>query len=241
MRPTANLRATDAADAVVDRLCFAERMSNRIGVDEARLVAAYAQRQHSWDPATPARLVSSERALGIYTAPPMNVLAFLAMPWQGEEGLDVTVSLASVVDVMTAAAAGSGEVAVGSLVPAAPGAAALLAALPPSSDWQVPIHAIAGDLMRDVEAAREEFTARSSGLSAQIQNDIAEEIWDRPVWGGLPMRVLHAAHRLGMLRKDQSKVSAATSGPWRRFSTQRGQVFYRIPGQTARFDLRVVR
>lgn len=216
-------------------------MSNRIGVDEARLVAAYAQRQHTWDPTTPARLVSNERALGIYTAPPMNVMAFLAMPWQGTDGLDLTVTLASVVDVMTAAAAGSGDVAVESLIAAPPGAAALIAALPPSSDWQIPIHAIAGDLMNDVDAARAEFTARSTGLSANAQNNLAEEIWDRPVWGGLPMRVLHAAHRLGMLRKDQSKVSAATSGPWRRFATQRGQVFYRIPGQSARFDLRVVR
>lgn len=171
----------------------------------------------------------------------MDVLAFLAMPWQGEEGLDLTVTLASVVDVMMAAAVGSGDVAVGSLVPAPPGAAVLLAALPPSSDWQIPIHAIAGDLMRDVEAAREEFTSRSKGLPTRAQNDIADEIWDRQTWAGLPMRVLHAAHRLGMLRKDQSKVSAATSGPWRRFSTQRGQVFYRIPGQSARFDLRVVR
>lgn len=216
-------------------------MNARIGIDEARLIAAYAQRQFIWDPTTPARLVSRERALGFYTAPPMQVIAFLAVPWQGEEGLDLSVTLGSVVDVMNAAAAGSGDVALESLVPSAPGAAALLGTLPPTTGWQIPMHAIAGDLMRDVDAASAEFTARSSGLSARAQNDIAEEIWDRPVWAGLPMRVLHAAHRLGMLRKDQSKVAAATSGPWRRFSTQRGQVFYRIPGQTARFDLRVVR
>ncbi len=216
-------------------------MSARIGIDEARLLSAYAQRQFAWDPSTPARFVSSERALGVYTAPPMQVIAFLPVPWQGDEGIDLSVTLGSVVDVMNAAAAGSGDVALESLVPAAPGAAALLATLPPSSDWQIPMHAIAGDLMRDVDAARAEFAARSGGLSARAQNEIAEEIWDQQAWAGLPMRVLHAAHRLGMLRNDQSKVAAATRGPWRRFSTQRGQVFYRIPGQTARFDLHVVR
>jgi hypothetical protein len=216
-------------------------VSPRIGIDEARLISAYAQRQQTWDPTTPARLVSSERALGVYTAPPMQVIAFLAMPWQGDEGIDLSVTLGSVIDVMDAAAAGSGEVALESLVPAPPGGAALIATLPPADGWQIPMHAIAGDLMRDVEAARDEFTARSKGLSARAQGDIAEEIWDRQAWAGLPMRVLHAAQRLGMLRKDQSKVAAATSGPWRRFSTQRGQVFYRMPGQSARFDLHVVR
>jgi hypothetical protein len=171
----------------------------------------------------------------------MQVIAFLAAPWEGDEGIDLSVTLGSVIDVMDAAAAGSGEVALDSLVPAPPGVAALIAALPPSDGWQIPMHAIAGDLMRDVEAARDEFVARSKGLSARAQSEIAEEIWDRQAWAGLPMRVLHAAQRLGMLRKDQSKVAAATSGPWRRFSTQRGQVFYRIPGQSARFDLHVVR
>ena len=39
------------------------------------------------------------------------------------------------------------------------------------------------------------------------------------------MRALHAARQLGMLGSDMSRVSAATSGPWKRFSTSRGQVF----------------
>jgi hypothetical protein len=115
-----------------------------------------------------------------------------------------------------------------------------IAMLPPSDGWQIPMHAIGGDLMRVVAAVGQEFASRASGLTPQEQQLIADEIWDRPAWAGLPNRVLHAAYRLGMLSDDRSKVSAATCGSWRRFATPRGQVFFRVPGESARFDLHVV-
>jgi hypothetical protein len=210
-----------------------------IGIDEVRLVKAFAERQLAWDRTMPARVVTSTAALGIYTAPPMNVLGFLAVPWQGPSDFDRTVTLDSLNKAMTIDA--GGDIDLDSMDAAPASIAHGVAMLPPAAGWQIPMHAVAGDLMVQVSAASQEFTDRASGRVARVQQDIAAEIWDRPAWAGLPMRVLHAAYRLGLLQNDRSRVSAATSGSWRRFATPRGQVFYRVPGDTARFDLQLVR
>jgi hypothetical protein len=46
--------------------------------------------------------------------------------------------------------------------------------LPPSDGWQMPITAIASDIMPIVEEAVAEFTQRAQGLSARGQEVIAE-------------------------------------------------------------------
>ena len=122
---------------------------------------------------------------------------------------------------------------------ATPGAS--LTHLPPSDGWQPPMFAVAGDLSPKVDEATAEFEARSAGRGAREQELIAEEIWGRAAFAGLPMRALHAARQLGMLGSDMSRVSAATSGPWKRFSTSRGQVFVYASGPAARLSLHVVR
>jgi len=215
-----------------------------IGSDEARILAAFGRRLQKWDPATPVRLVTTRSALGVYAAPPMQVLSFVAVPLDYVDyayAVDRTVTLQSFIDAMDAAAPSSDSLSSDMFADAPASAAQAIAVLPPSEGWQIPIYAIAGDLMRNVAAVGQEFSARASGLPAEEQQRIADEIWDRQGWAGLPVRVLHAAYRLGMLGKDQSKVAAATCGSWRRFATPRGQVFYRVPGDTARFDLHVVR
>jgi hypothetical protein len=70
---------------------------------------------------------------------------------------------------------------------------------------------------------------------------LAAEIWDEPSFGGLPLRVLHAARLLGLLAEDSSRVAAATRTGWKRLTTVRGQVFVRVPGVLDRPLLSVVR
>jgi hypothetical protein len=212
-----------------------------IGSDEARLMAAFGRRLQKWDPSTPVRLVTTSSAFGVYTAPPMQVLSFIAVPLKGAYAVDRTVTLSSFIDAMDAVAASGDSWTDTSFIDAPPSAAQSVAFLPPSEGWQIPLHAISGDLLRNVAAVGQEFSTRAHGLPAGEQQQIADEIWDRPSWAGLPVRVLHAAYRLGMLLDDQSRVAAATCGSWRRFATPRGQVFYRVPGDAARFDLHVVR
>jgi hypothetical protein len=70
---------------------------------------------------------------------------------------------------------------------------------------------------------------------------LAESIWERHAFGGLPMRALHAARRLGFLTDDASRVTASTCTGWKRLTTVRGQVFVRAAVPTQRPDLSVVR
>jgi hypothetical protein len=210
--------------------------------DDAKVLAAIARRQLGIDARMPVRIVSRPKALGLYTALPMDVVAFVAIPAAvpAGEDIDLTVSLASLSieleRVMTAGVpldlAALPEVR----VPVTK--KTNVAFLPPAEGWQLPMFAVAGDLVPQVDASVEEFTRRSKGLSERAQQEIAEEIWERPSWAGLTLRVLHAARRLGFLAQDRSRVAAATCGNWRRLSTPRGQVFARVSG---RLDLTQLR
>lgn len=212
-----------------------------LGAHEARVMAAFARRQLAIEAALAARVIGTDRAVGIYTAPPMDVMAFLALPASNAPDVDMTVTLASLADALEAAAATGEGLDLGLTDPAPASWAGGVSMLPPAEGWQIPMYAIARDLIPEVDAARDEFAQRALGASPSTQQQIAEEIWDRPAWAGLPMRVLHAAKRLGLLRNDSSRIAAATCGTWRRFSSPLGEVFARIPGETARFDLHVVR
>lgn len=220
-------------------------MTIRLAEPEARFLEGFCRRQLRWDAALPARVVTSERALGVFTCPPMGVLAFLAVPTveqvDPDDAVDAFVPLQQFADLVR----DSGQTGMvlaelpRALVPV--GSAPSLQHLPPTDGWQLPIFAVSGDLVPMVDDATAEFEARSAGLPPRAQETVAEEIWDRPGFGGLPLRALHAARRLGMIANDSAKVSAATCGPWKRLSTSRGQVFIYSSGPAARLALHVVR
>jgi hypothetical protein len=202
---------------------------------EGRLLAAHLDRLAAWDPAGHVRVVARGGALGVYAAPPMRVISFVALPLRVPAVDDIDVS-ARIADVRTGLRSESGvtdlilpEPAVGS-----PG----LAMLPPSEGWQLPIHGVSGDVVPGVDAAVAEFRRRASSVvDPQV---LAEQIWERPSFGGLPLRVLHAARRLGFLTDDASRVTACTMTGWKRLTTVRGQVFVRTQAPTQRPDLSLV-
>lgn len=213
-------------------------------IDDARVLAAFGRRQLAWDPRLPVRIVSTSSAVGIYTAPPLNVLALFAVPALTTDGpMDLTVSLAALVAECDSTIQFGSPLQVETLRPVAvPATAAIsVAHLPPADGWQLPMQALAGDLLVHVDTAVAEFTTRSAGQTEAVQQSIADEIWERLTWAALPMRVLHAARRLGMMSNDQSRVSAATCGPWKRLVTARGQVFTRSNSGRAGIGLHVVR
>lgn len=203
---------------------------------EGRLLAAHLDRLVSWDPGAHIRIVARGLAVGVYAAPPMGVISFVALPLRDVAAADIDVS-ARIVDVRASLQVDEGatvlhlpEPAVGS-----PG----LALLPPAEGWQLPIHGVSGDLVPDVDAAIAEFRRRAA-LVVDPQA-LAEQIWDRPTFGGLSLRVLHAARRLGFLTEDASRVTACTMTGWKRLTTVRGQVFVRTHTPTQRPALSVVR
>jgi len=208
--------------------------------NEARLLAAHLDRLVTWDPRTPVRLVARARALGVYSAPPMDVMAFVALPLA--EPVDGELDSTTHASDLRTSLGDDGRLAV---PPVVLGDAAL-AVLPPSDTWQLPIAGVSGDIVPLVDTAVAEFRRRASGVSdaspgsAELQR-LAQEIWDRPGFGGLPMRALHAARRLGFLTDDASRVSASTCTGWKRLTTVRGQVFVRTIPPVSRPNLTVVR
>jgi hypothetical protein len=217
----------------------------RLAEPEARALEGFCRRQLRWDASLPARVVTANRALGVFTAPPLGVLVFIAVPTAApvtdDDSVDAIVRLGDLADLLHGQAPAGLDL--GSLprpiVPTGP--APSVQHLPPNEGWQLPFYGISGDLVPQVDEATAEFEARSAGLPPRAQETVAEEIWERPSFGGLPLRALHAARQLGMITTDRAKVSAATAGPWKRFSTPRGQVFVYSSGPAARLALHVVR
>lgn len=207
-------------------------MTFRIALDDARLLGGVCRRQMGWDGRARARVLTTQKALGVYTAPPMGVLAFIAIPAEplgSEPSIDITVSLASLVKELESVAADGQPLDQANLdavmVPIVPGLT--VADLPPAHGWGKSTFGAAAEANELAVEANEEFASRAEGLSEDERTRIADEIWDRPTWGGLTMRALHSAQRLGILAAEPGPIAAAANGDWHRLTTTRGQVFTR--------------
>lgn len=206
-----------------------------LGPHEARLLAGHLQRLLRWDSRAHVRVLLRPTAVGIYSAPPTGVLSFVALPRIGSagDGLDVTVPISELLAHADPGGSGRFTLPLGVAGPPA------LAVLPPADGWQLPIHAISGDVVPLVDDAVAEFEQRAA--ASQDLDALAEQIWSRSSFGGLPMRVLHTARRLGFLTEDACRISAATRTGWKRLTTIRGQVFVRTEPAVPRPHLTVVR
>lgn len=199
----------------------------------------------SWDETSVVRLVTTERALGIYAEAPMGVLVFIALPLAEppKQPLDRAVSAHRLRDVLgdvTAGAPGVGEVK----IPDDRDMPAALAVLPSRDGWIAAEKATAGELNDAAEAARVEYEAQWAALAQA--NDTAkqaflDEWWNRVNWGGLPTKALHTARSLGMLAHPGARVESSTRAGWKRLMTPAGQVFVAPPQSYAGIPLSVVK
>ena len=214
---------------------------------DARMLALVGRRQVEWDPATAVRIVVAESAIASFSILPMEVMCVLATPARVQTeavGADVTTSMDTFVSGLEMGIAAGGDIQfdTSSLpqvsAPIDPGMS--LHQLPPKDGWQMPIHGISSDVVPQVRDAVEEFRQRSAGVPARQAEAIADEIWSRTAWAGLPLRVLHAARRLRMITDEPLRITASTCGPWKRLSTPRGQLLSYSAGIEARLGLRVV-
>jgi hypothetical protein len=188
------------------------------------------------EPGTAVRVVVRPESLGVYSAPPLGVVCVLVVPLAAPAARDDrTVAAGALHLAIEGTEIGGRDPAVFEL-PAPEAGVDELRELPPSDGWHLPMQGVAEDLVPLVDAAVAELRARSAASPA-LRDAIAAEIWDRPAWAGLPMRVLHAARLLGFLGRDGSRVAAATAEDWKRLTTVRGQVFVRSGPAMARLRL----
>lgn len=200
------------------------------------------------------RLVVAESAVGVYAAPPLDVLVFLALPLTvpagsapgaAPAGLDVQISGRRLRDII-------GDLSSRSGAPREPKAIRLpdelasvpaLSQLPPAVGWVGTGSGTAAELRTQVAEAVSDFRAQApEGASDAELLPLAEQLWDAPAWGGLPLRALHAARLFNFLSHPQQPVHAGEHGQWRRLATPRGQVFVNSsPGVMTGLSLTVLR
>lgn len=198
-----------------------------------------------WDASTLVRLITTTNAVGLYFEAPMNVLTFVALPLAQphDQTLDRVVSahrLRDCIGDISQTPPGVSSIA----VPDARNTPASLAVVPSRDGWIGAEKATAGEVNEAMETALSEYDTQMALLaqaSEQARQDFLEQWWERPVWGGLPIKAIHVARSLGMLSHPGARVESATRGGWKRFVSPAGQVFVAPPQAYEGIPLTVVK
>lgn len=210
--------------------------------EAAEELAAFLGRLLKWDRAAVVRVrsASGEPALGVFGQPPFGgVLAVKAVALGGdavEAAVDATVSAGQLLDAVVAAGEQGGAFG----MPGSVTGPSWAGVLPPRAGWQrtgeIPgagVRAIAAQVVAEfrtrTEALPQERRTRSE-LDA-----LAEELWERQ-YGGVGLRVVHAAYALGFLRVPpggEDTVAVLTAGTWVRLRTGYGSVAVRTRSAAA--------
>ena len=156
-------------------------MQVTLGPTELRSIISILEKQIEWNPNIAVRVVTSPNAVAFYSAIPLNLRAFIAMPAKMGAGqpCDLIVTGRDVVALLSNS---SGVIELDPLAQIVGVESASLSELPPSQGWQIPMHAMASDVIPVVNEAVTEFDRRSVGLGERGKADLAEEIWNRPAW-----------------------------------------------------------
>ncbi len=201
---------------------------------EVVFLASYLNNLTEWDARASVRITQRDRVVGFFGAPPTGCITFVAVPLSsaGEPEEVVhgrTVSAGRMRDILGDVSLPPRGFAGRKLRVPDPVTGPLeLLTLPPLSGWEGVGSTTAGDLNPLVEQALAEFRRRvpeGGDVDAAAAQRVAEEIWSRPAPGGVPMRAVHTARRLGFLTNAEAQVGAATTAGWTRLATPSGQVF----------------
>ncbi|CAL9422569.1 hypothetical protein SUDANB106_01902 [Streptomyces sp. enrichment culture] len=182
---------------------------------EAAELAALLGRLLRWEKAAAVRLrAAGDGVLGVFARPArFEVLAVRTARLAEPAELDATVSAGELLEGVDEA---SGSVSVPAAVTGPPWAGLL----PPRGGWR-PVGELPYESVRAAAASVvAEFRRRSEALAPgertrEALDALAEEIWSRPLGGGtgLPLRAVHAAQALGMLRSRGPVLAAGPQGP----------------------------
>ncbi|RKN37607.1 hypothetical protein [Streptomyces hoynatensis] len=192
-------------------------------------LAAFLARQLRWDRAAAARLQADGEVVAVFTRPArFEVIAVRPCLLRAPARLDVTVSageLAEAIDVERGEFTVPGQVT-------GPAWAGLL---PPRGGWRALGEPAAERVREAAGAVVAEFRARTEALAAGERtraalDALAEEIWSRTLPGTpLPLRAVHAAHALGLLRAA-GPLAVLACGSWLRLRTPLGSTAVRRAG-----------
>jgi|GEM_PF-676617 len=203
----------------------------RMRQGEAAFLASYLHVLQEWDGRASVRMQQRDSIIGVYGSPPTECYSFVAIPLASAGDPDKsfgdrTVSVGRMRDCLGDVSTPARGVAGRPIsIPEAITGAPSLAMLPPKSDWESVATSEVSQVAPIIESAIEEFKRRAPDNDPEAAQRLADEIWDRPGWSGVPIRALHTARSLGFLAKPEAPVQAMTRPGWFRLVTPSGQIF----------------
>lgn len=207
--------------------------------DGTRL-AALLKRMMRWDPGAYVRVVTKDDTISFYLEPPFKVVAHFIFPATAVTPLiDNNMRVDDLLSQLLTQPEPTRIPLITEFEPFG------LGAKPPEGPWQQGERGIAGDLAPKVVTAIDEFKSRMATLgnnpAREVSESVANEIWERPGWGGLHLRVLHAAYLLGLLSVPMAQVTTGTCAGWKRLQSPGGTLYVRPGDSGPRLPLSVVR
>lgn len=203
---------------------------------DLRDAAAYLRRLLRLDPNALVRLRSAGTLVGLFSQPPLGVLAMRTMDVVGLPELDRTVAAGELVVAMERAHE-HGDTAIE--LPAARDSA-WIGALPTAGSWSW-LTSVSGEQVRAiVDAGAERFRSATAALTGDARSSSAaldaeaQRLWSQDVMTaeyagervGLPLRVFAAARTLGFLAEDDP-VDVRISTSWLWLDATYGSVYLR--------------
>ena len=189
-------------------------------------LAMFATRVARYEAEAVVRIVAEGAVVGCFAETPFDALALRAV----ELAEPVTIDL--VVEAATLAARAVGDRGELELPPPVP-ALRWTSSLPPRSGWTVLARLDGSDVDRRVQAGVEEFRQRAPSVTEGMAlregrvalEKLADEIWDRELAAGVPLRLAHAADSYGFLGRGE--VTLRSAGQWWRLDAPYGSVLTR--------------
>lgn len=181
------------------------------------------------------RVVADGPVAAFFAETPFDALAMRAV------ALAVPATVDEVLEAGTLAARAAGDRGELELPPPVP-ALRWTSSLPPRSGWTELARLTDSEVSARVEAGIAEFRRRAPQLTEggsrregrTVLESLADEIWDRELAAGVPLRLAHAAESYGFL--GEGDVVLRGVGPWWRLDARYGSVLAR--GGLALFALR---
>lgn len=197
-------------------------------------LAAYLARLLRLDPAAAVRIQAGGSVAGVWSGPPLDVLALRPVRLAEPCGADRTVAAAA----LHAAVQRPVRLATHVPVPAAVVGVAWAGVLPPRTGWEPGAVVSVASVREAVGLAVAAFRRRVDPASAPAaQQRVATAVWQEPGPGGVPLRAAHAAELLGLLGPPEGEVAVLAAGPWWRLACPGGSVAVRVGAPLGVLDL----
>ncbi len=189
-------------------------------------LAMFATRVARYEAEAVVRIVAEGHIAGCFAETPFDALALRAIQ------LAEPVSVDLVFEAGTLAARAVGDRGELELPPAVP-ALRWTSSLPPRRGWTVLSTLDGTDVDRRVQAGVDEFRQRAPSVTEGMAlregraalEKLADEIWDRELAAGVPLRLAHAADSYGFL--GGGEVTLRSVGQWWRLDAPYGSVLAR--------------